>query len=124
MKPLPLSAKIAAVLAALYGLVSIAGGTLGYVNKGSVPSLVAGGIAGVLLLLCAAGTARKPAWALLGAAVIATALVGRFLSPALNPPVESGHETAYTVAVVMAAGGVLVFLASGFALARKGGCGS
>jgi len=39
----------AAGVTALYGLVSIGGGLVGYLRAGSTPSLLAGGGAGVLL---------------------------------------------------------------------------
>jgi len=82
MTTISVKQKVAAILAGLYGVVSLTGGIIGYVTKDSIPSLAAGGGAGVLLILCAAGAFYKPLWALLGAAVIAMVLLGRFL-PAL-----------------------------------------
>jgi uncharacterized membrane protein (UPF0136 family) len=35
----------------MFGVLTILGGIIGYVSKGSVPSIIAGSIAGVLLLL-------------------------------------------------------------------------
>jgi uncharacterized membrane protein (UPF0136 family) len=124
MSTLYLPDKIAAGLAGLYGLVSLVGGVMGYVKASSVASLAAGGGSGVLLLACAAGTFFwKPAWSLAVAAVIAIALLGRFLPKAIHPAEGTEHHTAYMVALVMTVGGVLVLLAAGFALAGRSGAG-
>jgi uncharacterized membrane protein (UPF0136 family) len=114
----PVSYKIAAVLAGLYGLVAIAGGIVGFASKGSVISLVAGGVSGLLLLLCAYGVFRRPAVALAVSAVIAIALLGQFARPVLQSLNES-QPPANAFAWPMAVGGLVVLLASGFALAGK-----
>src|SRR5438094_10454904 len=75
----PTTQMIALGITALYGLVSIVGGITGYVRADSWASLVAGGIAGVLLLLCAAGVFYRPALSLSAAIIISIALLGRFL---------------------------------------------
>ena len=59
MNNTPTVQVIAAALTALYGVISIVGGYIGY-TKGSNASLIAGGIAGVLLLVYAAGVFAKP----------------------------------------------------------------
>lgn len=118
----PVSAKIAAVLSGLYGLLAIAGGIIGFVNKNSLPSLVAGGVSGLLLLLCSYGVFRKPAVALAVSAVIALALLGQFARPVVQS-LSDGQPPANAFAWPMAVGGLLVLLASGFALAaRSRGC--
>src|SRR5438132_10299795 len=98
---------IAAVLTGLYGVVSLTGGIIGYVRADSVPSLVAGGIAGVLLLICAAGIFYMPALSLGGAIVIAVGLLGRFL------PLLIQQRGKGMVALIMVSGGVLVILVAG-----------
>jgi len=120
MNSAPVSHMIAAGLIALFGLVSIGGGTLGYVNKNSLPSLIAGGASGALLLLCAVGVFYKPVWSLIGAAVIALALVGRFASKALHPSDSPEDEVINTVARVMTAGGIVVLLSAIVALLQRG----
>ena len=37
----------------IFGILTIAGGVIGYVNKGSLPSIIAGSISGILLLAAA-----------------------------------------------------------------------
>jgi len=72
-------ANVAVVITFLYAAVSLVGGILGIVNKGSTISLVAGGAAAVLLALGAwLGQAGKT-WGFVLALVVCVALVGRFL---------------------------------------------
>lgn len=120
--------KVAAVLAAVYGVISIAGGIIGYVVAGSIPSIIAGSIAGLLLILCAAGTIYyRPLWCLLGAAIISVALVVRFL-PSVVEFLKGSSESVgpldlrSSTALVMAIGGLVVLFASAFALGTKGSC--
>jgi uncharacterized membrane protein (UPF0136 family) len=127
--PRPLLQKAASILAGLYGLVSITFGIIGFTSKGSVASIVAGGIAGALLILAAAAIYRKPIWSLLGAAIVSIALLARFVPTVVNA--ESGmsmSELKLLTATVMSAGGALVLLASALALGSRsgsscGGCG-
>ena len=63
---------------ALYGIVSLVGGVIGYVKAKSIASLIAGTISGVLLLLCAYGIGQGVRAAAIGSVVIAAALGGRF----------------------------------------------
>jgi uncharacterized membrane protein (UPF0136 family) len=120
MNSAPLSHLIAAGLIAVYGLISIGAGTLGYVNKGSVPSIVAGGISGLLLLLCAVGVFYKPTWSLIGAGVIAVALIGRFATKALHPSEDPEDAVINTVARLMAFGGIVVLLSAIVAVLQRG----
>lgn len=106
--------KAAAGLSGLYGLVSLTGGIIGFVKANSLPSLLAGGGAGLLLLCCAFLTLRKPLAGLIGSAVIALALLGRFVPGVLK-------DEPSPVALVMTSGGVLVLLSSGLALATRPG---
>src|SRR3954468_20674669 len=63
----------------VFGLLTIAGGVMGYVSKGSVPSIVAGSISGVLLLLAAFLIPTHAGLALAVAAVVSILLAGRFV---------------------------------------------
>jgi uncharacterized membrane protein (UPF0136 family) len=68
-----------------YAAVACTGGVMGYVRKGSKPSLIAGSASGLLLLVCAIGLWMQPWYATLamyaaiGAIVISLLLVGRFV---------------------------------------------
>ncbi len=110
---------MAIILTAVYGLVSLIGGTIGYVKANSTASLVAGGISGVLLLLCAAGITRWPTLSLAGAIVISLALAGRFGGKLMEHRSALGDflgEGAGITALVMVTGGVLVLVICCWAL--------
>ena len=114
--------KIAGGLFALYGLVSLIGGIIGYVvtsNRGepSYASLFAGTGAGLLLIGCAAGTFFRPLPALLGGAVVSIALLARFLPKVL----ESAEQPAGAVPILMTVGGILALAGAVVALGKRGG---
>jgi uncharacterized membrane protein (UPF0136 family) len=118
---IPLMHYVAAGFTALYGLVSIVGGLMGYLNKGSTASLIAAGVAGVLLLLCAVGVflAAWPVASLIGAIIVSLALVGRFASVLISNREKLGEfvgTTAGMVAIIVVIGGVLVIIVSVAAL--------
>jgi uncharacterized membrane protein (UPF0136 family) len=104
------SHKVAAGLAIAYGLVALIGGLIGFLKAGSVASLIAGGGAGVLLLVGAALVGKKPKAGLSIGLVLSLLLIGRFASAAL----KSG--AASPIAIVMILGGVAVLVASALAL--------
>jgi uncharacterized membrane protein (UPF0136 family) len=63
----------------IFGVLTIAGGIIGYASKGSVPSIIAGSIAGVLLLL---GAFLLPNHLVLGLAIdliVSLLLAGQFI---------------------------------------------
>jgi uncharacterized membrane protein (UPF0136 family) len=63
----------------VFGLLSIAGGVMGYVKKQSMESLYAGGIAGALLIAAGALIATKTQPALILGLLISLALAGKFV---------------------------------------------
>ena len=70
--------SLPALIVGLYGLLSLAGGLIGFVKSRSLPSLIAGSLSGLVLLACAAGVQhghRMAAWVSL---VLALMLGGRF----------------------------------------------
>lgn len=108
------SHRVATALIAVYGLIALIGGTIGFVKAGSVASLVAGGGSGLVLLLAAALVAKKvPRSARVGlilALVVSLLLIGRFAST-----LRGG---ASPVALVMIIGGLAALVSSAMALAR------
>jgi uncharacterized membrane protein (UPF0136 family) len=104
--------KIAASAAGLYGLVALVGGIMGFVKAGSLASLIAGGLSGLVLIACSLLVPRKPGVALTVALVVSLALVGRFA------PKLGGPDGPSPVALVMVLGGLAVLIASGVALVR------
>ena len=63
----------------VFGLLTIAGGVLGYVKAASTASLIAGSISGVLLLVAAFLLPAQVVAGLAIAAVVSLLLAGRFL---------------------------------------------
>jgi uncharacterized membrane protein (UPF0136 family) len=61
-----------------FGILSLSGGVQGFVRKGSKPSLIAGGITGVLLIACAVGDWFQLWYAAAGAILVSVLLIGRF----------------------------------------------
>ena len=64
--------------ALIYGILTIIGGVIGYATKGSTVSLMAGGISGLLILLCAFAYLKGQRAGIIGLAVMAVALLGFF----------------------------------------------
>jgi uncharacterized membrane protein (UPF0136 family) len=116
-----MSLRAPAALIAVYGLVALIGGTIGFVKAGSVASLIAGGGSGLVLLVAAALVAKNPDGApgrlassarvgLIIALVVSLLLIGRFASTLRNG--------ASPVAIVMITGGLVALVASATALGR------
>ena len=119
---MPITHLTALGITALYGIVSIVGGIIGYVRADSRASLIAGGIAGVLLLLCAAGVFYRPALSLGGAIVISIALLARFVPNLVRHRDNFGEfltTPAGVVTLLMVIGGLLVAVLSALALATR-----
>ena len=68
------------VVLILYGLLNIVMGSLGFIEKGSVPSIISGGAAGLIVLGSVYGTKFNPRAARITALVITILLMGRFAS--------------------------------------------
>ena len=63
----------------VFGLLTIAGGIIGYVKAGSVPSIIAGAITGVLLLIAAFLLPENRLWGLGLALITSLLLAGQFV---------------------------------------------
>ena len=107
------SLRIPAILIAVYGLIALIGGTIGFVKAGSAASLIAGGGSGLVLLVAAGIVLKKPESARVGliiALVVSLLLIGRFAST-----LRGG---ASPVALVMITGGLVALVASAIGLSR------
>jgi len=100
---------IAVGVAAGYGVLSLAGGVMGYLKAKSRASLIAGGISGLVLIGSAVLAASNPAVGLAVASVVSLALVVRFAKSAAG-------KRASGVAKLMIGGGVAVLVTAGLAL--------
>jgi uncharacterized membrane protein (UPF0136 family) len=63
----------------VFGLFCVAGGWMGYSKAGSIASLIAGGIAGLLLVVAGIRSGKAPKMASLLALVVSLLLLGRFI---------------------------------------------
>jgi uncharacterized membrane protein (UPF0136 family) len=63
----------------IFGVLTITGGIIGYVSKGSVPSIIAGTIAGILLLVAAFLLPAHSGVALIVALAVSLLLAGQFV---------------------------------------------
>ena len=92
----------------VFGLLTIVGGIMGFVSKGSVPSIVAGGISGVLLLVGAFLLPNNVFAGLAIAGVVSVLLAGRFLPAFLK---TSSFMPAGMMAILSVIGIVVAVLA-------------
>lgn len=63
----------------VFGLLTIVGGVIGFATKGSVPSIIAGSISGILLLTAAFLLPNNLAAGLALGALVSILLAGRFI---------------------------------------------
>lgn len=70
---------MAEIAVLIFGVFSLVGGVIGYVKAGSMASLIAGGISGLVLLACAYGMRQGVKGAAIAALIVALALGLRFL---------------------------------------------
>ena len=77
--PIRLMLGAAKVYFIVFGILTIAGGIVGYVKAGSVISIIAGSISGILLLLAAWLMPDRQAAGLIVALVVSVLLAGQFV---------------------------------------------
>ncbi len=111
--------KVAATIIALYGVLSIVGGIIGYVNANSRASLIAGGGLGAILVLSGIGVAYAPRTALVVGIVAALLIGGRFgskLATNASKLPEFVTSAAGRWPVAMTTGALIVIAVSAIAL--------
>jgi len=68
----------------VYGVFTIAMGLAGFIHGHSLPSLISGGIAGVLVLVAASLAKGQPKVGFGLALVVALLMIGRFMGPLMS----------------------------------------
>ena len=96
----------------IFGVLTIGGGIMGYVKKHSLPSLIAGGLCGVLLLIASQLLRDKPQAGLILGGVISLALVGQFLPKFLQ-------KHTWMPAGMMSVLGILAIIFTALSFAKK-----
>ena len=92
----------------IFGLLTIIGGVIGYASKGSMASIIAGSISGILLLVAAFLLPGNAVAGLALAGIVSILLAGRFI-PAF---MKSGDfMPSGMMAILSAIGVVMVILA-------------
>ncbi len=89
-----------------YAILNIVFGLAGFINKHSLPSLIAGVAAGVLVIGFVTLAKTNPKVGYIAAGVIALLLVGRFMGPMIT------KQQIYPAGILVAAS-VLALIASG-----------
>lgn len=69
----------ATLMTFIYGVLSLVGGIIGYVQAGSLPSMISGAITGILLIIAGVGLVQGQAWGLWLAIAIAALLLTVFI---------------------------------------------
>ena len=83
--PIALMIGAAKIYFIVFGILTIAGGVLGYVKAGSMASIIAGSISGVLLLLAAWLMPEHQAAGLIIALIVSLLLAGQFIPKFFRP---------------------------------------
>jgi uncharacterized membrane protein (UPF0136 family) len=99
---------IAKVYYIIFGLLTIAGGVIGYVRAHSIPSLVSGGLSGLILLVAGYLLPERVQPGLVIGLVVSVLLAGRFLPAFIE---KKALFPAGIMAVLSLAGLVITLLA-------------
>ncbi len=76
--------SLTTVVVTLFGIINIVGGLIGYFKAESTASLLAGGLSGIVLLICAYGISKGNNIASIVSIIVALALGVRFISTILK----------------------------------------
>lgn len=98
----------------MFGCYSLMGGVMGYLKAGSVASLIAGGLSGLVLLACSYGIRKKVKMASAVAFFIAIMLCIRFTGTYLE-----NHRLTPDLTMVIMSGGTLLILLLSFLQKKK-----
>ena len=99
------SAKIYFII---FGLLTIVGGVIGYASKGSMASIIAGSVSGILLLLAAFLLPERAMVGLAIAGVVSLLLAGRFIPAFMK---GGGFMPAGMMSILSVIGIVMAILA-------------
>ena len=92
----------------VFGLLTIVGGIIGYASKGSMASIIAGSISGILLLVAAFLLPKNAAAGLALAGIVSILLAGRFI-PAF---IRSGDFMPAGMMSILSAIGIVMAVAA------------
>ena len=92
----------------IFGVLTIVGGIIGYTTKGSMPSIIAGSISGILLLVGAFLLPNNAAAGLAVAGIVSILLAGRFI-PAF---MKTGDLMPAGMMSVLSAIGIIMAIAA------------
>jgi len=93
----------------VFGLLTLAGGIMGYVKANSLPSLIAGGLSGILLIVGGWLVSTNARPILMGLGLISLVLAVRFVPAFINTmkPMPAGMMAVLSVVGVVLAGWAL-----------------
>lgn len=95
---------VAKIYFIIFGLLTIAGGVIGYVKAGSTASIIAGSISGVALLVAAFLASNNPVVGLIIALLVSVLLAGRFVPAFL----KTGHVMPAGMMSVLSVIGIIM----------------
>jgi uncharacterized membrane protein (UPF0136 family) len=101
----------------VFGVLTIAGGVVGYVKAGSLPSIIAGSITGILLLVAAFLLAKHWLAGLLTGFIISLLLAWQFIPKFLR----TGRVMPAGIMSILSILGVIVAIVAFFRMSRTAG---
>lgn len=97
--------KTAGIVVICYGIIVLLGGLIGFLTKGSVASLAAGGVSGLILIICAFGIFKRKILPFFGAIFLSVLLTlffaYRFYKTGVMMPAGSMSLLSFLVCVFL-----------------------